>query len=137
MKNQEAKTTNALSIEIGGNHYKSLKRQPIELIARLDVNFMQGNIIKYAVRYKFKNGLEDLQKALHYCDLAEQLSPYRFKRGLDIDYITSWLDDNSECLDRDLYFHIIYNVFFGFYDNAKSFINLLIKDYEDKKTTQE
>lgn len=36
------------------------------IVNKLD--FMQGNIIKYIVRYKDKNGLEDLLKAREYLD---------------------------------------------------------------------
>ena len=34
-----------------------------------DLNFFQGNVIKYVVRYKKKNGIEDLKKIIHYCEL--------------------------------------------------------------------
>lgn len=33
------------------------------------MDFCEGNIIKYIVRYKYKNGLEDLYKARKYLDL--------------------------------------------------------------------
>ena len=33
------------------------------------LDFCEGNIIKYIVRYKYKNGLEDLYKARKYLDL--------------------------------------------------------------------
>ena len=33
------------------------------------MDFCEGNIIKYIVRYKYKNGLEDLYKAKKYLDL--------------------------------------------------------------------
>ena len=29
----------------------------------------QGNVIKYVCRYLHKNGIEDLEKIKHYCDL--------------------------------------------------------------------
>ena len=32
------------------------------------LDFIEGNIIKYIVRYKLKNGLEDLKKAKNYLD---------------------------------------------------------------------
>jgi len=47
------------------DHYKS----PIDVIefCKLnDLDFVQGNVIKYIVRYKKKNGLEDLKKAQEY-----------------------------------------------------------------------
>lgn len=34
----------------------------------LDNRYLEGQITKYLFRYKDKNGAEDLQKSLHYCD---------------------------------------------------------------------
>lgn len=31
-----------------------------------DMNFLQGNVVKYVTRYKHKNGLKDLQKCQEY-----------------------------------------------------------------------
>jgi len=63
------KKGSALSIEVGGNHYKDMPIQPIEFIMKNNLNFCVANIIKYCVRYKSKNGLQDLQKARHYLDI--------------------------------------------------------------------
>jgi len=52
----------------GGNHYK-IKIQPYDFIMSNDLNFFQGNVIKYAVRYLKKNKIEDLNKIIHYCEL--------------------------------------------------------------------
>jgi glutamate mutase epsilon subunit len=32
------------------------------------MNYLEGNLVKYVTRYKFKNGLEDLLKARWYLD---------------------------------------------------------------------
>lgn len=40
----------------------------IKFVMTNNLDFMQGNIIKYIVRYKNKNGLEDLLKARQYLD---------------------------------------------------------------------
>lgn len=40
----------------------------IKFVMSNNLDFMQGNIIKYIVRYKNKNGLEDLLKARQYLD---------------------------------------------------------------------
>lgn len=55
--------------QIGGSHYKNLKIQPTEFIHTNNIGFIEGNIIKYVVRHKDKNGIEDLKKARHYIDL--------------------------------------------------------------------
>lgn len=59
----------ALKEQVGGNHYKSFKIQPIEFITINNLGYIVGNIIKYVCRYKLKNGVEDLRKARHYIDL--------------------------------------------------------------------
>lgn len=56
-------------IQIGGNHYAKYKIQPTEFIHTNHVPFIEGNIIKYVLRHKDKNGIEDLKKAKHYIDL--------------------------------------------------------------------
>jgi len=55
--------------QVGGKHYKSMPIQPSEFIFKNDLNWCQGNVIKYITRYKEKNGREDLLKAKHYIDL--------------------------------------------------------------------
>ena len=40
----------------------------IEFCDVYDLDFTEGNIIKYIVRYKLKNGIEDLEKAKEYLD---------------------------------------------------------------------
>ena len=49
--------------KISPQHYSKYKIEPITFILANDLDFAQGNIIKYVLRYKDKNGLEDLQKA--------------------------------------------------------------------------
>lgn len=63
----------ALDKQEGGGHYKECKIQPIEFIHANNLDFFQGNIIKYATRHKSKNGVEDLRKVIHYAQLALEL----------------------------------------------------------------
>ena len=59
--------------QIGGNHYKG-KIQPIELIVSHNLDFIDGNIVKYAVRNKKgENQKEKYDKIIHYCELAKEL----------------------------------------------------------------
>ena len=62
-----------LNKECGGNHYHQFIMQPIEFIVACKWNFIQGNIAKYLLRAKYKNGQEDIDKAVHYCELGRQL----------------------------------------------------------------
>ena len=40
----------------------------IDFCQKNNLDFMQGNVIKYVTRYKEKNGVEDLEKAKEYID---------------------------------------------------------------------
>jgi len=66
-------TERATDKQIGGKHYKSYSIQPIEFIVANKLSFIQGCIIKYICRFENKNGIEDLEKIKHYCDLQIQL----------------------------------------------------------------
>lgn len=63
----------ALNKQVGGSHYKDLKIQPVEFLHANGVSYIEGAIIKYVLRYKNKNGMEDLKKAKHFLDLLMEL----------------------------------------------------------------
>jgi hypothetical protein len=63
----------ALDVQEGGNHYKTLGIQPVEYIQKNNLDYFQGNVVKYVTRHKSKNGAEDVKKALHYCQLILEL----------------------------------------------------------------
>lgn len=67
------KPTNALDVQVGGGHYKTMAIQPVEFCFKNKLNNCQSNIIKYVTRYNTKNGIEDLKKAKHYIDLLIEL----------------------------------------------------------------
>jgi len=63
----------AFKFQIGGNHYvKKYVIQPFEFIAKNKLSFFQGVVIKYVLRYEDKNGIEDLDKIIHYCKLEKE-----------------------------------------------------------------
>lgn len=63
----------ALDEQIGGAHYKHLAIQPVEFIHKNKIGFIAGCIIKYACRFGFKGGKEDLLKIKHFVDLLIEL----------------------------------------------------------------
>jgi|TARA_R110000823_G_C15712087_1_gene477671 hypothetical protein len=55
--------------DTGARHYRvGGGTQPWDFIAEQGLDFFEGNIIKYVVRWKRKNGVDDLRKARHYLD---------------------------------------------------------------------
>lgn len=77
LKNSAPKITDAFDIpyekasetQVAGNHYSKLKIQPMEYCLQNNLNYGQSNAIKYITRYKDKNGIEDLKKAIHCIEL--------------------------------------------------------------------
>ena len=63
----------AITRQVGGKHYKSYKIQPIEFITANNLSFIQGCVVKYICRFNSKNGKEDLDKIIHYCEMQKEL----------------------------------------------------------------
>lgn len=67
-KEQEKRMTDLIDNQ---PHYKNQGIEPIDLMRKNFTReeftgFLQGNVLKYMLRYKDKNGLEDLKKAKTY-----------------------------------------------------------------------
>lgn len=54
--------------QVGGDHYKTGGLQHWDLVDLFEWDYFQGQIIKYLMRWRKKNGIEDLEKARHYLD---------------------------------------------------------------------
>ena len=63
----------AMGTQIGGNHYKGMVIQPVEYIYKNKIGYFEGCVIKYVSRWKNKNGVEDLKKAIHFLELLIEL----------------------------------------------------------------
>ena len=61
-----------LTAQVGGDHYSKLVIQPVEYITANNLSYLQGSVIKYVTRYQDKNGIEDLQKAIHFIKMMIQ-----------------------------------------------------------------
>lgn len=61
--------TSAYDKQEGGCHYKDFPIQPAEFLQVNRVPWCEANAIKYLLRHRFKNGIEDIKKAQHYIDM--------------------------------------------------------------------
>lgn len=109
---EEEKEKSALDEQVGGDHYKKLGIQPVELIKVINANFFQGNVIKYVTRYKDKNGIKDLEKARHYLELMRELKP-QIDTKLSQEYLLEAVanystGNNLGDFERDIILSIIY-----------------------------
>lgn len=129
---------NVLEKQIGGTHYNELPYQPIELIYKLDLGFIQGNIIKYITRWRCKNGIEDLKKAEHYCELgfyyeetnSKYSSRYRYTSSHIVNEANKYVEQNSLTNTEKA---IIVFVALGQYLNAKKIIAEFIEKHNNVK----
>ena len=62
-------SSNAMTTQVGGNHYKDMVIQPFEYIHKNGIGFAEGCAIKYLSRWRAKGGIEDLRKARHFIDM--------------------------------------------------------------------
>ena len=72
---------NPLDKEVGGSHYKS-SYQPIQLMEKVRMYACCSYIFKYVFRHKNKGKKQDLEKALHCCQLMDKLGNKRNFIGL-------------------------------------------------------
>lgn len=71
--------------QVAGSHYNGVSLQHWDyVIAALDGRYLEGNITKYVCRHRKKNGVQDLEKALHYMD--KLLEVYEAKKIRQLDY---------------------------------------------------
>ena len=71
------------------NHYGNSGIDVISFCQANNLDFMQGNVVKYITRYRKKNGLEDIRKAVEYINriLADEYPKYEAivkTKGLEI-----------------------------------------------------
>lgn len=68
----------ALDQQVGGDHYKNIPYQPVVFATKMRYNFIQGCILKYALSYRALHDKEEIEKAIHYCQLGQELDPVNF-----------------------------------------------------------
>lgn len=52
--------------QVGGAHYKGQKVEHWDFVMMHDIPYMEAQVIKYMMRWRKKNGVEDLRKAEHF-----------------------------------------------------------------------
>ena len=99
--------------QVGGTHYERLKIQPLNIFVKYNLDWFQGEAIKYVSRFPNKGGKEDLHKALHVLNLAlENFEPLPLKTK---EY---WLiEEGSESYIEDY----VVQFYKGYFRKEKSF----------------
>lgn len=55
--------------QVGGTHYKHFAIQPVEFVHRNNLTYLEGSVIKYVCRHRFKAGRLDIEKAIHFLQM--------------------------------------------------------------------
>lgn len=75
----------SLNVQIGGNHYKDCKIQPVEFIEANNIGFLEGCVIKRVTRHnRGGKGLQDIEKAIHELQLILELRYEVLKPDIEV-----------------------------------------------------
>ena len=96
----------------------------IEFCNKYEIGFVTGNIIKYIVRYKNKNGIEDLKKAKEYLGRR-----YIENLIIDSEDKLKFYEENNLNYKQGIILDLVLD---NCYKKAEEMLNSLIK-YEEKK----
>lgn len=134
-------------IQIGGSHYKNQKTQHWNAMIVLNADYFSGVITKYVVRYKNKNGLEDLYKARHYLDKYATTDISIFKALIymlirhnriysrhQTRYLNNWVEEIRP--QNNLGSLVVYSVMRGNLAKAKWDLDTLIRNEEENNATE-
>ena len=99
--------------QVGGNHYK-FEVQHWDVAVALKLDYFSGQVTKYVSRWRKKNGLQDLDKALHFLDkLIENWEELRPSIGLNreyqVNFATRFVEtQNIQGIERDIIFMVLF-----------------------------
>ncbi len=130
----ETNKSTAFSEQIGGSHYKDMPFQPIRLISYLNLDFFQGNVVKYVSRYKLKDGVRDLEKAKHYCRMAMEMGNSSSRTEMTVLQVT--LASKSFILSNrlsQLVADVIVYVYWRKWEEAVKAIDTLSKEHNQSE----
>lgn len=61
--------------QIGGDHYRNMKIQPLEYSMANGLNAAEHSVVKYVSRHRNKGGKQDLEKAI---DMLHKLIAFEY-----------------------------------------------------------
>lgn len=113
--------TTANERQVGGTHYNKTY-QHWDFVCDTGMHYLIAQATRYLSRWRDKNGLEDLEKALHYVDKAEERAPQ--KLPFDMKHFWCFVIYNEmEILDGAAIYHVMKHE----WDDARTMIKALIE----------
>lgn len=83
--------TKANETQVGGDHYKKLPLEHWDLVTIYQWDYFQAQITRYVMRWRNKNGLEDLEKVVHYSQKYLEVERLRASGNLTIQILLDTL----------------------------------------------
>lgn len=103
------KTTNNTE-QVSGKHYY-MEIEPVHIISEFNFNWFQGEALKYVSRHYRKNGINDLNKAIHISDMSIDLKPLSLTKNWNDNLVSRYVDQFEKCY-RDGLLEIIKSLYF-------------------------
>lgn len=124
---------NTLKTQVGGNHYKKYAIQPLEFAEKIELQPICFSAFKYVVRYKDKNGVEDLDKAIHCLDIHDEIGKEKFLY-VSLNKMTEFLEQFSYGHANAMYLIFRSQTNKNYIDEAKRAIELLKTSLQAEET---
>jgi len=80
---------NANERQVGGTHYKGHGIEHWDIVALWNLDYFQGQITKYVMRWREKGGIADLEKSLHVTQKYIEIEKARAAGTLTVDLLTA------------------------------------------------
>jgi hypothetical protein len=93
---------NPLSKQVGGSHYQTKGVQHAHFCQQNQIPWCEACALKYLLRHRKKNGIQDLEKAIHYLEICRyesyklaEVKPTDMRPSLFVVPFEHFINDNS------------------------------------------
>jgi hypothetical protein len=128
-----------MTYQIGGNHYKS-EYEHWDWVRDVSVGFLVGSLIKYLIRWRKKDGVDDLKKARTF--LLKTIETRNFpgaprhyrQSGTDLAYTKLYIETNNIPKQEAEIIYLVSGLCFS-NDTTRALVilNTMIKEQESEK----
>lgn len=70
--------------QVGGNHYGLQDFQHWDMVVHFKLDYFQGQITKYVMRWREKGGIQDLKKAQHFLEKYIEVATQELASKLEL-----------------------------------------------------
>lgn len=124
-------STSANDRQVGGDHYQKKEYQHWDWVCDINLHYLLACATKYVARWRDKNGIQDLEKSVHYLEKAmERRIPDRH----GYEGAPRYRDFYSQLPDKEA--EIVRLIIMGAYQSAVTRIELLIAAEQAASATE-